>query len=74
MCSVVFFTQLYPLYCVSMKIRLIQRAENRLKMSENRVLMRILPKMQDVRKGWKELHIEELHNFYSLSSFIILSS
>jgi len=57
-----------------MKIRLIQRAENRLKMSENRVLMRILPKMQDVRKGWKELHIEELHNFYSLSSFIILSS
>jgi hypothetical protein len=38
---------------------------------ENRVLRRIFgPKRDEVRGGWRELHNEELHNLYPLSSMI----
>jgi hypothetical protein len=33
---------------------------------ENRVLRRILgPKREEVAVGWRRLHNEELHNFYT---------
>jgi hypothetical protein len=33
---------------------------------ENRVLRRIVgPKRDEVKGGWRKLHSEELHNFYS---------
>jgi hypothetical protein len=39
---------------------------NRLMVCENRVLRRIFgPKKDEVMGGWRRLHIEELHNFYS---------
>jgi hypothetical protein len=38
---------------------------------ENRVLRRIFrPKRDGVMGGWRKLHNEELHNFYSSSSII----
>jgi hypothetical protein len=38
---------------------------------ENRVLRRIFgPKRDKVTGGWRKLHNEELHNFYSLASII----
>jgi hypothetical protein len=40
-------------------------------MFENRVLRRIFkPKRDEVTKGWRKLHNEELHNLYSLPSTI----
>jgi hypothetical protein len=38
---VVFLAHLYPFFCMSLKIRLIRRAENRLKVSDNKELRRI---------------------------------
>jgi hypothetical protein len=47
------------------------REEHRLRMFENRVLRRIFgPKRNEVTGGWRELHNEELHNFYSSPSII----
>jgi hypothetical protein len=47
------------------------REENKLMMSENWVLRRIFgPKRDEVAGGWRELHNEELHNFYPLPSTI----
>jgi hypothetical protein len=40
LCYFLFFTKLYPLHCVNMKIRPIWRAENRPKVSENKLLIR----------------------------------
>jgi hypothetical protein len=38
---------------------------------ENRVLRRIFgPKRDEVMRGWRKLHNEELHNLYSLPSII----
>jgi hypothetical protein len=38
---------------------------------ENRVLRKIFgPKRDEVMGGWRKLHNEELHNFYSLPSVI----
>jgi hypothetical protein len=38
---------------------------------ENRVLRRIFgPKRDEVTEGWRKLHNEELHNFYSSPSII----
>jgi hypothetical protein len=38
---------------------------------ENRVLRRIFgPKREEVTGGWRKLHNEELHNFYSPPSII----
>jgi hypothetical protein len=40
---------------------------------ENRVLRRIFgPKRDEVIGGWRKLHNEELHNWYSLPSIITL--
>jgi hypothetical protein len=42
-----------------------------LRVFENRVLSRIFgPKRNEVIGGWRKLHNEELHNFYSLPSII----
>jgi hypothetical protein len=42
------------------------REENRLRMSENRVLRRILgPKRDEVTGGWRKLHNKEPRNLYS---------
>jgi hypothetical protein len=45
--------------------------EQRLKVSENRVLRRIFgPNRDEVTGGWRKLHNEELHNLYSSPSII----
>jgi hypothetical protein len=50
---------------------LILREERRLKVFESRMLIRIFrPKWGEVMGGWRKLHNEELHNFYSLPSII----
>jgi hypothetical protein len=42
------------------------REERGLKVSENMVLRRIFGLMRDeIMKGWRKLHHEELHNLYS---------
>jgi hypothetical protein len=47
------------------------REEHRLRMFENRVLMRIFgPERDEVRGGWRKLHNEELYNTYSSPSII----
>ncbi|PNF42585.1 hypothetical protein B7P43_G03093, partial [Cryptotermes secundus] len=47
------------------------RREHRLRVFENRVLRTIfVPKRDEVTVGWRKLHNEELHNFYSLSIII----
>ena len=45
--------------------------EYRLRVFENRVLRRIFgPKRDEVKGGWRKLHNEELHDFYSSPSII----
>jgi hypothetical protein len=47
------------------------RGEHKLRGFENRVLRKIFgPKGDGVTGGWRKLHNEELHNFYSSSSII----
>jgi hypothetical protein len=47
------------------------REENRLRVFENRVLGRIFgPKRDEVTGGWRKLHNEELHGFYSSPSIV----
>jgi hypothetical protein len=47
------------------------REEHRLRVFENRVLMRIFgPKRDEVTGGWRKLHNEELHYLYSSPSII----
>jgi hypothetical protein len=47
------------------------REEHRLGVFENRLLRRIFgPKRDEVTGGWRKLHNEELHNFYSSPSII----
>jgi hypothetical protein len=47
------------------------REEHRLRVLENRVLRRIFgPKKDGVTGGWRKLHNEELHDFYSSPSII----
>jgi hypothetical protein len=47
------------------------REEYRLRVFENRVLMRIFgPKRDEVTGEWRKLHNEELHNLYSSPSII----
>jgi hypothetical protein len=44
----------------------ILREEHGLRVFEKRVLRRIfVPKRNEVTGGWRKLHNEELHNFYS---------
>jgi hypothetical protein len=48
------------------------REEHRLRVSENRLLRRILePKRDEVTGRWRKLYDEELHNLYSSPSVII---
>jgi hypothetical protein len=50
---------------------LILREEHRLRVFENRVLRRIFgPKRDEVTRGWRKLHNEELHDWYSSPSII----
>jgi hypothetical protein len=38
---------------------------------ENRMLRRMFgPKRDDVERGWRKLHNEELHNFYASQNII----
>jgi hypothetical protein len=47
------------------------REEHRLRVFENRALRRMSgPKRDEVTRGWRKLHNEELHNFYSSPSII----
>jgi hypothetical protein len=47
------------------------REEHRLSVFENRVLRRIIGlKRDEVTEGWRKLHNEQLHNFYSSASII----
>jgi hypothetical protein len=47
-------------------LSLILRGNQRLTVFENRVLSRIFGAKWDViRGGWRKLHNDELHNFYS---------
>jgi hypothetical protein len=47
------------------------REERRLRVFENRVLKRIFgPKRDEETGGWRKLHNEELHKFYSSPSII----
>jgi hypothetical protein len=46
------------------------REERKLRVSENRVLRIFGPKRDGVIGGWRKLHNEELHNFYSSPSII----
>jgi hypothetical protein len=49
------------------------REEHRLRAFENMVLRRIFgPKRDEVTRGWRKLHNEELHNLYSLPTKIRL--
>jgi hypothetical protein len=47
------------------------RQDHRLKVFENMVLRRIFgPERDEVTRGWRKLHNEELHNLYSLPGII----
>jgi hypothetical protein len=47
------------------------REEHRLRVFENKVLRRIFgPKRDEVTRGWRKLHNEELYNLYSSPSII----
>jgi hypothetical protein len=47
------------------------REEHRLRIFENRVLRRIFgPKRDEVTRGWRKLHNEELHGLYSSPSIV----
>jgi hypothetical protein len=47
------------------------REEHELRVFENRVLRRIFgPKRDEVTRGWRKLHNEELHGLYSSPSII----
>jgi hypothetical protein len=55
------FTQDYGCETWSLKLR----EEHRLRVFENRILGRISgPKREEVVRGWRRLHNEELHNMY----------
>jgi hypothetical protein len=46
------------------------REEHRLRVFKNRMLRLFGPERDEVIGGWRKLHNEELHNFYSLPSII----
>jgi hypothetical protein len=54
-------------------LSLTLREEHRLRVFENRVLRRIfLPKRDEMTRGWRKLHDEELHNLSSSPNIIIM--
>jgi hypothetical protein len=49
----------------------LREEENRLRLSENRMLRKIFgPKWEEVAGGWRRLHNEELHNLYTSPNVI----
>jgi hypothetical protein len=44
--------------------------ERRLRVFENSVLRIFVPKRDEVTGGWRKLHNEEIHNFYSSANII----
>jgi hypothetical protein len=49
------------------------REEHRLRVFENRVLMRItIPKRDDTVGGWRRRHNDELHNLYASPNAIMV--
>jgi hypothetical protein len=47
------------------------REEHRLRVFENRALRRIfVPKREEIAGGWRRLHNEKLHNFYTSPNII----
>jgi hypothetical protein len=58
-----------PYGCESLSLTL--REKHRVRVFENRVLRRIFgPKRDEVARGWRKLHDEELQNLYSSPSII----
>jgi hypothetical protein len=63
LCNTIIFT-VVPYGCKIWSLTL--REEHRLSLFEKRVLRRIFGPMRDEETGgWRKLHNEELHNFYS---------
>jgi hypothetical protein len=57
--------------CHKSRWSLTLRKEHRLRVFENRVLRVIFgPKRDEVTGGWRKLHNEEVHDFYSSPSII----
>jgi hypothetical protein len=72
MCRISLYSGISGLYDFSHLIQTIVkilREEHRLGVFENRVL-RNLDQRNEVIGGWRKLHNEELHNFYSSPSII----
>jgi hypothetical protein len=64
-------TIIVPVLCGCETWSLTLREENRLRVSENRVLRRTFgPKREVVAGGWRRLHNEELHNLYAAPTVI----
>jgi hypothetical protein len=53
---------------------LILREKHRLRVSENTLLRKFGPKRDEVTKGWRKVHNEELHNLYSSRNIIRIIS
>jgi hypothetical protein len=50
---------------MGVKLGFSHQGKNRLEVSENRILRRIFgPKREEVARGWRRLHNEELHSLY----------
>jgi hypothetical protein len=65
--TIIFYVVLYGCETWSQTLR----EEHRLRVFENRMLRRIFgPKRDEVMRGWRKLHNEELHNFYSSPGMI----
>jgi hypothetical protein len=50
------------------------KEENRLRVFENRVLRIFGPKRDEVTRGWRKLHNEELHNLFLSPSIFRITS
>jgi hypothetical protein len=48
------------------------REEDRLKVSENRVLRIFWPKRDELKGEWKKLHNEELHDLYHSPTIVLV--
>jgi hypothetical protein len=56
---------------MGVKLGILYYGKHRLRVSENSVLRRIFgPKREEVVRGWRRLHNEELHNLYASPNII----
>jgi hypothetical protein len=61
----------YNFACGSVWVRNLVPDTHRLRVFENKVLRRIFePKRDEVMRGWRKLHNQELHDLYSSPSII----